>query len=373
MKRPAGRSRPARRRGTQTSSRRRTHHPLDIRSWVVGKDPEDIRQTLAERNETIETALEAYQDTVTRLAKIFGAFAAELLTGRPSAPLSPDRLVHGRRLLAFHQVRSYYRQNPYRGKFLPRIADRGGPWDVLPDEIHILDLPSDVIRTGLQNAGPILASMERVFEAELDHEPKPSGVTPRLIVAALVDEIYAERAMAWWNPFVQVGILELLKTAHYSADLEERRQAADWLNEVFHAFMPDLTQHLERRDDVLMERLQQYEAKHAKVESVHRELKTLRRVTPALLARARQDIDPRLRKVELAAWIRKTASDVTLALLAPQFKITSATLSDQLTQARKARKIQDAWSVIRDELSGTSEPPDPLSTTPDHSRRPPPT
>jgi hypothetical protein len=360
MKRDSRGSILSHRQRAQARSRRRTHHPLDIRSWVVGKDPDAIRDILAERVDTLENTLEPYREIMTRLADVFGKAAAELVTGRPAAPFSPDRLAHLRRLLASNQVRAYFRENPYRDKFLPRIADRGAPWEVLPDEIHIFDLPSEAIRTGLQNAGPIFDSLERVermINLESTKEPEQPVAMTELLVNVLVDQIYAERALAWWNPFVQHAILELLKTAHYSPFLEERRQAAAWLREVFHAFMPDLSQHLERRDEQLLDRLQQYEDLYEKVAALHRDLKTLGRVTPGLLTRARQDVDPRIRAVELRAWSLDTASDITLALLAEGLKISSATLADQLTQARRARRIQDSWNAVRDTLPTTSDPP----------------
>jgi len=185
------------------------------------------------------------------------------------------------------------------------------------------------------------------------------------LVSAAIHEIRFGRAEAFFNPLVVVVTYELLKTAHYSPRLEERRLALDRLVAVFGAFEPDLSQHISRRADQLVPRLEAYETLYAALDALLRDLRG-QGPTTALVDQFRDRVDPRVTRSDLKRWRRTSASTLALALVARRFRLRPKTLADQLTLARKAREIQTAWGEYQASIPPTaasshnpSSPPSP--------------
>jgi hypothetical protein len=173
-------------------------------------------------------------------------------------------------------------------------------------------------------------------------DPAPQVSLSDQLVRGAIHEIHVGRAEAFFNPLVVFVTYELLKTAHYSANLDERRHALDRVVEVFAAFEPDLSQHLSRRAEQLVPRLQAYEALQAALDPL---LGDLRRHGPTrtLLAQFRLRVHPRVTRADLKRWKQGSASTIALALVARQSRLRPKTLADQLTLARKARDTEQAW------------------------------
>jgi hypothetical protein len=321
--------------------RSRTHSPLAIRSWVIGKTPDEIRDTLTERIAAVEDTVEPYRDVIGRF--LYPMLDESLKTlGFPPGPHTPEVTGWLARLLGWNAVARFWWDHPLRGKYLPGIATRGTPWDLLPDEIHVLDLPPEQSARALRESRFLkdLSTLASLDAGAGDPAPQVS-ISDQLVLAA-IHEIHVGRAEAFFNPLVVFVTYELLKTAHYSANLHERRHALDRVGEVFAAFEPDLSQHLSRRADQLVPRLQAYEALQAAVGPL---LTDLRRQGPtrALLAQFLR-VHPRVTQSDLKRWQQASSvSTIALALVARQSRLSPKTLADQLTLARKARDIEQAW------------------------------
>ena len=342
--------------------RSRTHSPLAIRSWVIGKTPDEIQDMLTERMATMDDAVEPYRDVIGRF--LYPMLDESLKTlGFPPGPHTPEVTGWLARLLAWNAVARFCWDHPLRGKYLPGIATRGTPWDLLPDEIHVLDLPPDLSARALRESRFLkdLSALATPDAGAGDPAP-PVSISDQLVHAA-IHEIHFGRAEAFFNPLVVFVTYELLKTAHYSANLHERRHALDRVVEVFVAFEPDLSQHLVRRAEQLVPRLQAYEALQAALDPL---LGDLRRQGPtrALLAQFRLRVHPRVTQSDLKRWQQaSSASTIALALVARQSRLSPKTLADQLTLARKARDIEQAWgkyqAAFPPPAAGLQQPPSP--------------
>ncbi len=325
--------------------RSRTHSPLKIRSWVIRKTPDEIHDMLTERIAAVEDAVEPYRDVIGR--SLYPMLDESFRTlGFPPGPHTPEVTGGLARHMAWTTVARFWWEHPLRGKYLPGIATRGTPWDLLPDEIHVLDLPTDLSRRALRESRLLkdLAALASLGAGAGDPAPQVS-ISDQLVRAA-IHEIHVGRAEAFFNPLVVFVTYELLKTAHYSANLDERRHALDRVVEVFVAFEPDLSQHLSRRGDQLVPRLQAYETLRAALDPL---LDDLRRHGPtrALLAQFRLRVHPRVTQTDLKRWQHGSASTIALALVARQSRLSPKTLADQLTLARKARDIEQAWGTYQ--------------------------
>ncbi len=338
----------------RSPGRRRAHHPLDIRSWVVRKSPEEIYQELTTRVGVVNDLLDPYrQDVAAWLQALEEALDQYVKScgALPTAPLSPPLLRKHSRALIYELLVRYWCEHPFEGKELPRIVTRGFPWEVFPDEIHFLDLDPALLQTGFRRArlDRVLREFGRAAKVQTGSVP----VTEALVTAAIT-EIYYGRASAWWHPLVQWVIAELLKTVHHSPDLEERKEATDSLDDVFDAFLPDLSQHISRREDALIAELKAYEELYGKVEPLYADL-VAQGVTRAFRACARDRLDPRLDLSDLRQWRGKTVRDIALAMLAESRRVTPKTLSTRLTLARKARSVEEAWAGFRQRYETTPE------------------
>jgi hypothetical protein len=322
--------------------RGRTHSPLEIRSWVIGKTPDEIHDMLTERIAAVEDAVEPYREVIARF--LYPMLDESFRTlGFPAGPHTPEVTGWLARLMAWNTVARFWWDHPLRRKYLPGIATRGAPWDLLPDEIHVLDLPPELSGRALRESRFLrdLSALATPDAGAGDPAPQVS-ISDQLVLAA-IHEIHVGRAEAFFNPLVVFVTYELLKTAHYSANLQERRHALDRVGDVFAAFEPDLSQHVVRRAEQLVPRLQAYEALQAALDPL---LGDLRRQGPsrALLAQFRRRVHPRVTQSDLKRWQQaRSASMIALALVARQSRLSPKTLADQLALARKARDIEQAW------------------------------
>jgi len=296
---------------------------------------------LTERMATMDDAVEPYRDVIGRF--LYPMLDESLRTlGFPPGPHTPEITGMLARLMAWNTVARFWWDHPLRGKYLPGIATRGTPWDLLPDEIHVLDLPPDLSGRALRESRLLkdLSELATPGFGAGDSAP-PVSISDQLVRAA-IHEIHVGRAEAFFNLLVVFVTYELLKTAHYSANLDERRHALGRVVEVFAAFEPDLSQHLSRRAEQLVPRLRAYEARQAALDPL---LSDLRRhgSTRALLAQFRLRVHPRVTQADLKRWQHASASTIALALVARQSRLKPKTLEDQLTLARKARDIEQAW------------------------------
>ena len=296
---------------------------------------------LTERIAAVEDAVEPYCDVIAR--SLYPMLDESFRTlGFPPGPHTPEVTGWLARLLGWNAVARFCWDHPLRGKYLPGIATRGTPWDLLPDEIHVLDLPPEVSGRALRESR-FLKDLSALATPDAGvGDPAPQVSISDQLVRAAIHEIHVGRAEAFFNPLVVFVTYELLKTAHYSANLLERRHALDRVVEVFAAFEPDLSQHLSRRAEQLVPRLQAYEALQAALDPL---LGDFRRHGPtrALLAQFRLRVHPRVTQTDLKRWQHGSASTIALALVARQARLSPKTLADQLTLARKARDIEQAW------------------------------
>jgi hypothetical protein len=296
---------------------------------------------LTERIAAVEDAVEPYRDVIARF--LYPMLDESLKTlGFPPGPHTPEITGMLARLLAWNTVARFWWEHPLRGKYLPGIATRGTPWDLLPDEIHVLDLSPDLSARALRETHFLrdLSALATPDAGAGDRAPQMS-ISDQLVRAA-IHEIHIGRAEAFFNPLVVFVTYELLKTAHYSANVHERQHALDRVVEVFAAFEPDLSQHLSRRAEQLVPRLQAYEALQAALDPL---LGDLRRHGPtrALLAQFRLRVHHRVTMTDLKRWQQGSASTIALARVARQSRLSPKTLADQLTLARKVRDIEQAW------------------------------
>ncbi len=355
--------------GRRQPRRSRTHSPLAIRSWVVGQAPDELHDRLTERLAAVDEAVEPYRDVIGRV--LYPMLDESLKTlGFPPGPHTPEITGWLARLMGWNVVARFWGDQPLRGKYLPWIATRGTPANVLPDEIHVLDLPPELTRRALRESG-LLADLSALASSEAGAGgPAPQLSLSDALVKAAIHEIEFGRAEAFFNPLVVFVTYELLKTAHYSATLDERRHALDRLVAVFAAFEPDLSQHLSRRADQLLPRLEAYETRLAALDPL---LRDLRRHGPtrALLAEFRRRVHPRVTRSDLKRWQHSQASTIALALVAGQARLNPKTLADQLTLARKAREIEQAWGKYHAAFPPlVAVPPQPPSPSPPPSERP---
>jgi len=312
----------------------------------------------------MDDAVEPYRDVIGRsMYPLLDEIMKTL--GFPPGLRTPEATGWLARLMAWNTVASYWSEHPLRGKYLPRIATRGLPWDLLPDEIHVLDLPPEQSRRALRESR-FLQDLSQLTS----HPPEDRDGTPTLsisdeLVSAAIHEIRFGRAEAFFNPLVVVVTYELLKTAHYSPRLEERRQAVGRLVAVFGAFAPDLSQHISRREDQLVPRLEAYETLSAALDPLLRDLRA-QGPTTALVDQFRACVDPRVTPSQLKRWSKTSASTLAMAVVAGRCRLSPKTLADQLTLARTARRIQNAWGNYQATIPPTaasaydpSSPPSP--------------
>jgi hypothetical protein len=325
---------------------------------------------LTERIAAVEDAVEPYRDVIGRF--LYPMLDESLKTlGFPPGPHTPEITGWLARLLGWNAVARFWWDHPLRGKYLPGIATRGTPWDLLPDEIHVLDLPPDLTARALRETRFLTDLSALATPGFGAGDPAPPVSISDELVRAAIHEIHYGRAEAFFNPLVVFVTYELLKTAHYSANLDERRHALDRVVAVFVAFEPDLSQHVSRRVEQLLPRLQAYEALQAALDPLLGGL-TRHGPTRALLAQFRRRVHPRVTQADLTRWHHASASTVALALVARQSRLSPKTLADQLTLARKAREIAQAWGQYQAAFPPPAAgPQQPASPPRDHpSERP---
>jgi hypothetical protein len=240
----------------------------------------------------------------------------------------------------------YWREHPHKGKYLPPIAIRGFPWEVFPGEVYVLDLGEDLLVQALRQSPFELFDQRVKIPVGPPGERMPEALTPGFL-GMILGVIQFDGVVAWTTSLVQVAVFELLKTAHHSPHLRERRQAVAWLGKIFDAFFPDLSQHVSRREETLLPLLTNYENLHASVRPLQNDL---RREGPAraLLARFRDRLqDARIGLSDLRRWKSLGSRAVTLELLSRRVKTSPRTLGDLLVLAGKARATQEAWDGFR--------------------------
>jgi len=342
----------------QVSARRNQyHHPLDIRAWVIGKTPDEIFAALDERIEALNAVLEpALSDSGERLRACVDFMVR--FVGFNADALTPDERQWTTRFLAWTVIARYWAQRPYNDKYLPRIATRGSPWEVSPDEIHFLDLPAPPLLQALHEVG----IFEPLTKAKGAIEPPTQKEAIEWLVELVKLEIHHEAVVMWVHPITQVLIFKLLKTAHYSARLNERREAKRRLEDLLSGFVPDLSQHISRREENFIPLLNEYERLKTIVEPLHRDLKVAEAPITPILKRAQKDIDPTITKSDLQRWRKRPPRDVVLEILSTHDlkRRSPRTLANDLSLAEKARKVHAAWEGVR---AATGErQPHPLSS-----------
>ncbi len=327
--------------------RARVHHPLEIRSWVVGKTPGQILDTLTARATCLMKTVEPYQEWLGRYVDLLRTHAS-LLNIQPS-PTTEGGLSAAACTLASQAIARYWWVHPYpgplvelhRAKYLPPIVFNCAPPEVRPEEIHVLDLDLPFLKEGASGglSGPLP-----------DLPPEPSAPSPSLdflIEWAIADIRFSHgQTSSFFHPVVFHVLTELLKTAHFSPHRENRKHAVAPLKDLFSAFMPDLSQHVSRRVETLLPRLDAYEGLVAELKPLHRRLQD-EGLTRVLLAAVRDRINPRVTMADLRAWRVGSLSEMAITILAGREGLSPKTLTDQLTLARKARGIQDAWDRFR--------------------------
>lgn len=355
-----GGNRPHGRRRTEV--KRRTYHPVDIRDWVIDQSPEVIHAALAAKIDAIDEATTPYRDAL-------GAFFHDVLsetarhwvdsrvTIRRSEPASSKKFTRSGALIV---IARYWSDRPCEGKFLPRIVPWGSPWDVREDEISVLDLGIDQIRTVLRS--PMFAEIRRFAE---QYRTKPSvtrtlSAISDLWVAEAIQLIRFSPVTAIVHPVVLPVMSGLIRAMSFPANEKERRRAKILWRRMSRAWEPDRRrQRGGRRDIDVLLRLKKYEELYAKFEPLHSDL---RRAGPLRksLARFRDRVDPRIDLSDLKHWAEMTASNAAIEWLAGLDHLSAKTFAEHLTLGRKARKIQQAWEGYRASPIWL----DPASTTP---------
>ncbi len=331
----------------------RTQHPLDIRSWVIGKDPETIYAMLVKRFDIVAEYIERHYASIRHglhsqaeltLKALFGKDVLDKLPPL-SQLISPEHVKGAGRWAAYTAISDYWRNHRDGTCYLPRVVIHGAPWEVGPDEIHVWDLDEEQLRTALTEIERLPDLYRDVLKQALAHAPAEPRFAERRVEEAL-REIRRDRAIAWENPFVHWVIFEVLKIAWHSANLDERETAVRALKHLFGAFYPDLAQHVSWREETLLPLLQEYQELRDKVFPLHGKL---RKEGPSgALLRDFRRLDRRLTMKNLRAFRRQPGRAVTLTILAGRHRpLKPKRLSELLTLAGKAWGIRQAWEQFQ--------------------------
>ena len=338
-------------RPTPGRGRLRTAHPLDIQGWVLELAPAEIYMELVRRIEALDAAIRPYRDGLVRGSRVVAERLIGQLEGRvpPLDPLPSHADIAVARLIGANIVADYWADRPYASRrCLPPIVTVGVPWAVWPDRVHVLDLSPELTRRALLRSRA-LADIDRATRA-----PAPWPPAPALLGASAMVFVRLLHSAAVLVPVFQQALYTLLVTAHYAPEKPDAEAAARMAASLFHALLPDLSRHMTRRPDQLVQVRRAFEATLAKTTRLHAALATAG-VTPAGVSLARALFGARVSRKDVTRWVGQPARDLALAALAAQLHKTRKTLQDQLRLWEKADGVRESWQEFLRDWATRSE------------------
>ncbi len=320
---------------------------------------EAIQQELLSRIEALDTAIAPYRETMVRLElsiweRIIRRWAGSDVV-LPEVPRDVQEATIRMRAASF--VAAHWDQHPYRGKlYLPPIMTVGHPSHPLPDMVHILDLDPTLVRKAIVQGR--LSERLRTIAPQLN-ETQPNADDQDLeglLVDLALGEIHMWKAWAMFQPVAQLVLFECLFKAHYGETLSVAEENADRVNDLFDAFLPDLSKYMTRRPDRLAALRHTFNEIHRKPDRLQSDLAS-QGPTQAVLSIARDLLGRRLTLRDLHRWHRerKGSRAIALDVLATTLKVKPKTLVDQLSLAEQAQEISETWDRFLTFLSTRPE------------------
>ena len=158
----------------QEPPRARPHRALVVRGWVAGKPPEEIYRTLGQRIATIDETIDPHRNSLAVFLQRFYDQVLVATLGWTSVPVSPDRVQVTGRAIAWTAISHYWRNHPYKGKYLPRITIRGYPWRSSPTRFTFWTLPRISLWQVSTRVGRLSGSMRLSPARPAIVRPRPS-------------------------------------------------------------------------------------------------------------------------------------------------------------------------------------------------------
>ncbi len=332
------------RQGSLLKRQRRIEHPLTIRSWVKDLEPEEIHRELLARVEAFDASIAPARDVIIRheqlaTERVLRQLGLEELVPKVLAVL--DDPSGPPRLYAMILVANYYRAHPHvGGGYLPPIALGGDPSAPPPDMIHVFDLPIDHIRRAVTARRPD----PKQTDALLLKLTRDSSRDAEFLAVLGAQAIRVQGLGAIFNPVFQAALFANLARAHFGASVAEARQSAVLATEMFDMFLPDLSRHMSRRPDQLLELKTRW--RHDQ-RAAHELLGALRSegVSSKTRALAREQFGRRITIQDLKRWAREapTADSIADELMRRERRISPKTLRDYRRLWGQAEAIDEAW------------------------------
>ena len=342
MKGPMARSPRGRRRFRVAS-------PLDIRNWVTEHAAEEVYEELCRRIDALDAVGKPWAEGFVQGGRHLATTTLALLGRAEELPsLTPDEEGMAIRAGTANIVATYWAQHEYRrGMLLPPIMISGGPWDSLPDRIHVLDLSPDQIRRAAPKpAAPAQWAAAQRKLGEADTLPLLLGAAHGMI----------ERFGPWaiFNPVVLAALFYWLLFAQYAPTKPEAEYAADAADSLLDAFRPNLSRRLSRTPDRLTGIQQEFSELLARARQL-KELQQSQHPGRALLARAREWFGARVDGRDLRRWELMTATPIAMDVLKSQRGLSARALRDLRRLADDAEEIAAAWQRFLEYLKTRSE------------------
>jgi hypothetical protein len=324
---------------------RRTDSALEHRKWVTDyRKPEAIADELVSRVKVLDDLIAPY------LLSLRGAFEefsetvlaeADAERTRRSLPLVAAK-IFGRTLVA-GLIALYWRENPYRrGRYLPRIAHRGNPWEPLPpDAIHVLDLPKERLRAAWRRGEK--GRLETLIDGRMDF------ITMWEVQGVVNAQL--DGAWAWRNLFFIEGAFYLHYTAAYHADKRLRRRAADALDRILYELLPRLSRYRVRTAGGL-ERTREVYGQAVDL------LKRLNEApTASKLLREATSFDRHITRARLERYRGGDVRRLARKLTAKRLGLSLRTVRSHSDIFDLAEDIQEVWAEVTDYLRDCPQHP----------------
>ncbi len=333
--------------------RLRTAHPVHIRQWVIEIPSEQIYAELVRRRDALDETIRPAREALVRGSRLAAERLVLQLEGTAETLPEPSREVEDAvaRLIAANMVAAYWAEHPYdRPLCLPPIMTVGAPWTMgpWPDMVHVLDLPPELIRRAIQRVGG-LDAIDR--DARALHQLQPGLFTLHATAMFLVRLLKSGAVLV---PAFQQALYAVLVAAHYAPQKKDAEEAARMATSVFAELLPDLSRHMTRRPDQLVQLEQMFQDTVRKATSLQVAL-TAEGATRRVLALARTLVGPRVGRRDLQRWAQHDARSIARDVLAGQLKKSRKTLQDQLRLAEQAHDIQ-SWNEFVTYFTKLSEP-----------------
>jgi len=322
----------------------RVASPLDIRGWVTQRDADGVYEKLCHRIDTLEAVgkpgaalfVQGGRQLATRALAMLGR-TEEF---RKLTCDEEDQLIRGG---VADMIATYWAQHEYRrGRLLPPIMISGGPWDILPDRIHILDLSPDQIR----QAAPKRTVFAQWSAAQ--RKLRQIDTLPLLLGAA---HGIIERFGPWavFNPVVLTALFYSLLVGQYAPTRPGADDATAAADSLLDAFRPNLSRRLSRTPDQLTGIQQDFSELLTRARQL-KELQQAQHRRRALLAKARDWFGARVDDRDLRRWEPMTATAIAMEVLKSQRGRSAKALRDLRRLAERADDIATAWQRFLEHL-----------------------